>query len=138
MQRRPMQSRHVSRVIAASPHDVIAIAGDPARLPSWAAGLAQGEVELDGDAVRVASPMGTVTVTFVDANDLGVLDHAVRLPDGATVRNPMRVVEHPDGAEIIVTVRQLDMGDEELDRDAAAVARDLDALAALVEGREPT
>ena len=34
-------------------------------------------------------------------NDLGVVDHTVRLPDGIEVLNPMRVLPHADGAEVL-------------------------------------
>lgn len=129
-----MQRRRVSRVIPASPEAVYAIASDPDTLPRWAAGLASSPVQRDGEALRVSSPMGDVLVRFVPANDLGVLDHDVTLPSGETVTNPMRVVAHPEGAEVIFTVRQLRLSDEELERDAGTVAADLERLAALVTG----
>ncbi|MET0467928.1 MAG: SRPBCC family protein, partial [Aeromicrobium sp.] len=72
-------------------------------------------------------------VRFVPRNDFGVLDHDVTLPSGVTVTNPFRVLAHPDGAEAVVTVRQLDLSDEEFERDCRQVAEDLDALAALLE-----
>ena len=49
----------------------------------------------------------------------------VTLPDGTVVNNPLRVLAHPDGAEVVFSVRQLGMTDEEFDRDCAAVAADL-------------
>jgi hypothetical protein len=81
--------------------------------------------------------MGEVTVRYVPRNDLGVLDHVVTLPTGETVLNPLRVVTHPDGCEVIFTVRRLAMTDEELDADCAAVAADLDRLRALTEPEQP-
>ncbi|MEO3937283.1 SRPBCC family protein [Dermatophilaceae bacterium Soc4.6] len=128
-----MRSRHVSQVFACPPQQVYDVASDPDLLPRWAAGLAAGEVGRDGDALVVDSPMGAVTVLFVPRNDLGVLDHDVTLPSGETVTNPMRVVAHPDGAEVVFTIRQLDLTDAELDRDAAVVAADLLRLMVLVE-----
>lgn len=128
-----MRSRHLSRVIAASPRTVYDYARDPDHLPLWAAGLARSPATRDGDALVVDSPMGRVTVRFVERNDLGVLDHDVTLPSGAVVTNPLRVVPHPDGAEILFTVRQLDLTDEDFERDCAAVAADLDSLVRLVE-----
>ncbi|WP_284248460.1 SRPBCC family protein [Litorihabitans aurantiacus] len=130
-----MRSIHVSRVVAASAEEVYAVASDPDRLPAWASGLASADVVREGDLLHVASPMGKVTVRFVSRNDLGVLDHDVTLPDGTVVTNPMRVVAHPDGAEVLFTVRQLAMSDAELERDAGVVAADLERLAALVERR---
>lgn len=130
-----MRSRHVSTVIRSSPAEVYAVASDPVRLPDWAAGLAMAEVDADGDTLVVDSPMGLVRVRFVPPNDLGVLDHEVTLPNGTTVYNPLRVLPHPDGAEVVMTVRQLSDDDDEFEQDASAVATDLDRLRAVVEGR---
>ena len=130
-----MRSRHLSRVIAASPRTVYDYARDPDHLPLWAAGLASSPATLEGDALVVDSPMGRVTVRFVERNDLGVLDHDVTLPSGAVVTNPMRVLPHPEGAEVLFTVRQLDASDEEFDRDAALIEADLRTLARLIEER---
>ena len=130
-----MRSHHVSRVISASPEAVYEYASNVDNLPRWAAGLAQSEVVREGDVLVVESPMGRVTVRFVERNDLGVLDHDVTLPSGTIVTNPVRVLAHPDGAEIVFTVRQLGLTDEEFERDCAAVEADLERLAGLVEGR---
>ncbi|WP_251454878.1 SRPBCC family protein [Microbacterium sp. Marseille-Q6648] len=132
-----MKSRHVSRVIAATPQAVYAFAADVDNLPRWAAGLAEADVQRDGDELLVDSPMGQVRVRFVERNTLGVLDHDVTLPSGTVVANPLRVVPHPEGAEIIFTVRQIELTDEEFERDVALVAADLDRLAALVETSSP-
>ncbi len=128
-----MRSRHVSRVIAASPSAVYAYASNPDNLTTWAAGLARSEVIRQGDSLLVDSPMGQVTVTFAPRNEYGVIDHDVRLPSGAVVTNPVRVIAHPDGAEIIFTIRQLALTDQEFDSDCTAVARDLDTLKRLIE-----
>jgi uncharacterized protein YndB with AHSA1/START domain len=132
-----MKSQHVSRVIAATPQAVYAFAVDVDNLPRWAAGLAQADVQRDGDELLVDSPMGQVSVRFVERNTLGVLDHDVTLPSGTVVANPLRVVPHPEGSEIIFTVRQIELTDEEFERDVALVAADLDRLAALVETASP-
>ncbi|MCD9153670.1 SRPBCC family protein [Aeromicrobium duanguangcaii] len=128
-----MRSRHLSRVIAASPQSVYAFAADPAHLPLWAAGLAQAQVEVRGDALVAQSPMGEVTVRFVPPNDLGVLDHDVTLPSGTTVTNPLRVLAHPEGAEVLFTVRQIELTDEEFERDCRLVEQDLETLRGLLE-----
>jgi uncharacterized protein YndB with AHSA1/START domain len=128
-----MESRHLSRVIAAAPEDVYAFAADPANLPRWAAGLAQAEVEVRGDVLVIQAPMGEVTVRFVERNDFGILDHDVTLPSGTTVTNPLRVVAHPDGAEVVFTVRQIELTDEEFERDCGLVEKDLESLRDLLE-----
>lgn len=113
--------------------DVYDVAADPDNLPRWAAGLAAGEVGRDGDLLVVDSPMGRVRVAFVARNELGVLDHVVTLPSGVTVTNPVRVLPHPEGAEVVFTLRQHDLTDEEFERDARLVEEDLDRLKDLLE-----
>ncbi|MHA7861953.1 SRPBCC family protein [Tessaracoccus sp. Y36] len=129
-----MESRHLSRVIKASPESVYEFAADLDQLPLWAAGLAEAEVERQAGTVVVDSPMGRVEVQFVARNEYGVLDHDVTLPSGEVVHNPLRVLAHPDGAEVVFTVRQLDLSDEEFERDCQMVADDLTRLKEIVEG----
>ncbi len=128
-----MRSHHVSRVIAAEPDAVYDFASDVENLPLWAAGLAQSEVVRDGDTLVVESPMGRVQVRFVEKNAFRILDHDVTLPSGTVVTNPVRVLAHPDGAEIVFTVRQIELDDAGFERDIAAVDADLDRLADLLE-----
>ncbi len=127
-----MRSHHVSRVIPVPPEYVYAYASDLENLPAWAAGLTTAEVTRDGDDLLIDSPMGPVRVGFVPQNTLGVLDHDVTLPSGTVVNNPLRVVAHPDGSEVIFTVRQIELTDEEFARDIRMVQADLDRLAQLV------
>ena len=128
-----MRSRHVSVVIHRSPAEVYAFAAEPDRLVRWAAGLASSDVTREGDDLVADGPMGRVRITFAPRNELGVLDHEVRTPDGTTTLNPVRVAPHPEGAEVVFSVRQLAMSDDELDRDAALVQADLDRLKSLLE-----
>jgi len=128
-----MRSHHVSQVIHRPPAVVYEFAAAPDNLPKWAAGLAQSDITRDGNTLLVASPMGRVSVRFVPRNDYGVLDHDVTLPSGTTVNNPVRVIAHPDGAEVIFTVRQIDLTDEEFERDTGMVAADLQRLKELLE-----
>lgn len=128
-----MRSEHVSVVIRRPPAEVSAFAGDPANLPRWAAGLASGELRREGEWLVVDSPMGAVRVRVTAMNSYGVLDHDVVLPDGEVVHNPLRVVPHPDGSEVIFTVRQRGMTPAQLERDVAAVRADLERLRDLME-----
>ncbi|MHA7284356.1 SRPBCC family protein [Arthrobacter sp. TMS2-4] len=123
-----MRSHHVSRVIAAAPDVVYDYASNVANLPQWAVGLAQTDVIRDGDTLLVESPMGSVSVRFVERNHFGVLDHDVTLPSGTVVTNPVRVVSHPEGAEVVFTVRQRELDDDEFARDIDIVAADLERL----------
>lgn len=129
-----IRSRHLSTVIHCPAAQVYDFASDPENLPRWAAGLAQGEVSREGDLLSVDSPMGQVTVRFTTHNTLGVLDHDVTLPSGTTVNNPVRVLPHPEGAEVLFTVRQIELTDEEFERDTQLVADDLARLKELLEG----
>lgn len=123
-----MISRHVSQVIRRSADEVYAYAVDPDNLPMWAAGLAAGELSREGEELVMDSPMGQVRVRFASSNQYGVLDHDVTLPTGVVVHNPLRVLAHPEGAEVVFTLRQLDLNEEEFDRDEHAVAADLERL----------
>ena len=127
-----MRSEHISQVVARPAPEVYAYAADPDHLPLWAAGLARSPARREGAELVVDSPMGPVRVRFVEPNDLGVLDHDVTLPDGQVVTNPMRVLAHPDGAEVVFTVRQRDLSDADFQRDVAAVAAELRTLAQLL------
>lgn len=131
-----MRSHHVSRVISASPDAVYEYASDVDNLPLWAAGLAQAEVVREGDSLFVESPMGRVEVRFVERNRFGVLDHDVTLPSGTVVTNPVRVLAHPEGAEVVFTVRQIELDDDAFARDVAMVAADLERLDRRLTGQE--
>lgn len=128
-----MRSRHISQVIHREPAVVYAFASDPDNLPRWAGGLAQGEVRREGEALVVDSPMGRVSVRFVETNPYGVLDHDVTLPTGEVVHNPLRVLAHPEGSEVVFTLRQREMTNEEFDADTASITDDLHALKELLE-----
>lgn len=126
-----MRSRHVSVVVRRPPDEVYAYAAEPDHLPRWAAGLASSEVTREGDTLVVAGPMGEVRIAVVERNAYGVLDHDVTTPDGTTTHNPLRVVAHPEGSEVVFSVRQ--PTDDELERDARLVQADLERLRDLLE-----
>jgi hypothetical protein len=128
-----MKSRHVSVVIHRPPSEVYAFAAEPDNLARWAAGLASSQVTREGDTLLVSGPMGEIRVVFAERNPYGVLDHDVTTPDGTTTSNPLRVVAHPEGAEVVFSVRQLALTDDELERDADLVQADLDRLRDLLE-----
>lgn len=128
-----MRSRHLSIVIERDPTDVYAFAATPENLPRWAAGLAQSAISRDGDALVADSPMGRVRFVFAPRNEFGVLDHDVMLPGGEVVSNPLRVLAHPHGAEVVFTLRQLDLDDAAFDADASAVEADLQRLKRILE-----
>lgn len=78
--------------------------------------------------------MGRVRFVFAPRNDFGVLDHDVTLPSGEVVANPLRVLRHPQGAEVVFTLRQLTADEAAFEVDASAVDADLHRLKEILEG----
>ncbi|ALE75711.1 polyketide cyclase [Pseudonocardia sp. EC080610-09] len=129
-----MSSRHVGVVIAAPPETVYAWVRDPRNLPRWAAGVGDRVEERDGRWIVPGGPLGEVEFRFVPENDWGVLDHEVVLPSGEVAHNPLRVAPHPDGSEIVFSVRRAPSAtDADVERDVAAVVADLERLRDLLE-----
>ena len=127
------QSRHISVVILRPVDEVYAYAANTANLPQWAAGVG-AEVELVEGQWFADSPMGRIVIGFAGPNPYGILDHDITLESGVVVFNPMRVVPYDDGAEVIFTLRRrFDMSDADFERDAAAVAADLNSLKVVLE-----
>ena len=132
-----LPARIIHRSIQRDWRAVYAFAGKPENMPRWASGLASGLTRDGEDWIADGGPVGNVRVRFSPPNDFGVIDHTVTLPDGVKVENPLRVVPNGDGAEVMFTLlRQPDMDDAAFEQDAAHVARDLDALARLMEEEE--
>ena len=128
------ESAHISTSIDRSAEDVYAFASDPRNLSRWAAGLARADGELVDGVWVVESPMGRVTVDFTPSNPFGVLDHAVTLPSGETVSNPMRVMPNADGCDVVFTVhRRAGVSATEFAADQHAVAADLATLRDLMQ-----
>jgi hypothetical protein len=126
-------SLHLAVLVDRPAAEVYDYARDPAHLPEWAAGLAGGISCVDGEWVA-DSPMGRVVVRFAERNPFGVLDHDVTLPDGTTVTNPLRVLPHGAGCEVVFTLRRAPgVTDAEFAADAAAVTADLATLKRVVE-----
>lgn len=128
------ESRYISIRIHKPAEAVYAFAKDPESFPKWAAGLASG-LTRDGDQWLAHGPGGDVRVRFSPDNPYGVLDHWLTLADGTELYMPLRVVANADGAEVgMVLYRPPTLYDDAAyDRDAAAVARDLARLKALLE-----
>jgi hypothetical protein len=132
-----LPARIVHRGISRDWRIVYAFAAKPDNMPFWASGLASGLARDGDDWIADGGTIGNVRVRFAPANDFGVIDHTVTLPDGRIVENALRVVPNGDGAEVMFTLlRQPDMDDAAFESDAAHVARDLDTLAKLIEDME--
>ncbi len=63
------------------------------------------------------------------------MDHDVRLPSGTTVTNSVRVLAHLEGSEIVFTICQIDLTDDEFDCGVVMVEVDLDRVKRLMEER---
>jgi hypothetical protein len=127
------ESQHLSTYIERSAAEVYAYVGDPANLPNWATGLS-GSIEQREGRWFAESPMGEVEVSFVPANPYFVLDHDVKLLDGTTFNNPMRVIADGNGCEVVFTLRRRpDLSDDDYEADATAIRTDLATLKRLLE-----
>lgn len=130
-----MRNRTVSVEIAVPTETVYRCVRDPEQLPLWAAGICKSVTVKDGVwHVDTGTELGTVLLEFCTDNSFGVLDHAVTLPDGVSVLNPMRVLVNGEGSELLFTVFQTaGMSDETFVRDVQAVTRDLKTIKTLLE-----
>lgn len=83
------------------------------------------------------TPTGWIEIRFALANEFGLLDHVVALPDGQSILNPMRAVANGEGSEVLFTLFQLPgMSDEQFAKDAGMVEADLLTLKTVLECRE--
>jgi len=129
-----LPARIIHRSIRRDWRAVYDFAARPKNMPLWASGLASGLSRDGEDWIADGGPVGNVRVRFAPPNDFGVIDHTVTLPNGLRVENALRIVPNGDGAEVMFTLlRQPDMDDAAFESDAAHVARDLEALAGLME-----
>ncbi len=127
------ESKMLGIAIERNWRDVYEAIWRPERFPEGASGLSQSTLVKEGDSWKAAGPEGTVWITFTGHNAFGVMDHKVRLEDGTEVYVPARVIRNGDGAEVQFTLFRLPgMDDEKFAADADWVARDLQALKALV------
>lgn len=130
------QAHIVSVHIACDWRDVYAFASPPQAFPLWASGLGK-PLGHEGALWSFESSDGPVTVRFSAANDYGVLDHYVLLPDGNEIYIPLRVIANGNGSDVQFTLFRLPgMTDEKFAADAQWVERDLNALKALLEARD--
>jgi hypothetical protein len=103
------ESIHLSEHINRSAADVYAYASKVENLAHWAAGVS-----------------AEMQIRFAQRNDFGVLDHWATVGE-TTFYNPMRVIEHDGGSEIVFTLRN------PTDADRAAIIADLATLKRILE-----
>jgi hypothetical protein len=127
------ESQYISIYIERPAAEVYAYIVNPANLPNWAAGLS-GSIEQRDGRWFAESPMGEIEVIFVPENPYFVLDHDVRLSNGTTFNNPMRVITHDTGCEVVFTLRrQAGRPEADYEADAKAIRSDLATLKQLLE-----
>jgi hypothetical protein len=119
-----MQSRTITCSINRSSLEVYRFASNPENLPHWLRSFCLSVTKSDA-CWQMETPTGWMEIRFVPANEFGVLDHVVTLPDGQSILNPMRVVANGEGSEVMFTLFQLPgMSDENFAKGAAIVEAD--------------
>jgi hypothetical protein len=120
--------------IDAPPVAVVALVGDPLRLPDWAPDFARA-VRRDGEAWLVEQQGGEPLRIRVRVNaELGTIDFLVAgLPAGVEVGAFSRVVANGRGSEFGFT--QFLADDADLEQRRAVVASELETVRALCEAR---
>ncbi len=129
------EAQVVTEPTAVSAQVVYEFARHMENLPRWASGLSSG-IERRGGRWITQSPMGEVQVVMAAANEFGVLDHDVTLPDETIVHNAFRVTPAGSGCVLTFVVLRLPgTSQEAFDADVAHVRKDLKALRQFVEAR---
>jgi hypothetical protein len=128
------RARHIGITIERPADEVYGFMAEPTNFPRWAEGLGRDFRHVEGMVWAAQTPMGPMRIAFSEPNAHGILDHAVIPPNGPAMHNPLRVMANGSGSEVVFTLFQRDMSDDEMARDAGMVARDLAALKALLEG----
>lgn len=120
--------------ILASRQDVIAFLSDVRRWRSWAP-WARAVERLSESEWTVHTDTGPLKLRFVEPNSLGVLDHVVTVPSGATLLNSMRVLPNGEGSELVMVLFQSPpTSSDEFERDVQAVREDLARIKTAAEG----
>jgi hypothetical protein len=128
-----LESRTLNVRIACSPQKVADFVSDPRNLPRWASAFCKS-VRPDGDNWIVETPNGPIGLRFVARNAFGVLDHYVTPVPGVEIYVPMRVIANGDGSEVLFTLFRLPgMSEQDFERDAGMVERDLSELKRVLE-----
>jgi hypothetical protein len=128
---RMLTSATQSISIAAPPAVVLAIVGDPTRLPEWAPDFARA-VYRDGDDWAVDTGAGELRIRVRVSRELGTVDFlAADVADGVDVGAFSRVVPNGTGSEYSFT--QFIAPGDDLGERSEVVASELEALRALCE-----
>jgi hypothetical protein len=130
-----MQPRTLTVGIDRKPQAVYQFVVNPENLPRWATSFCLSARRDGGDWI-VETSRGPIRFHFGPPNDLGVLDHYIRLAPGHEICIPMRVVPMGQGSAVLFTLFPWsDMSDDQYATDLAVVERDLANLKQLLEKR---
>lgn len=100
----------------------------PENFPKWAAGMSSSLHKKD-TGWAAETPAGEATVRFSEPNDFGVLDDWVKLEGKPEMYMPLRMVANGDETEVeLVLFRLPEMSEEDFERDAGMVRKDLASL----------
>lgn len=125
-------AKHISIAINKSVDEVYRYASNPENFPEWVAFIKS--VTKKDDLWVGKTDIGDIKIKWTPANDFGIIDHQVRLTNGETVNNPMRVIPNNKGSEFIFTLFWLpNRTEQEFNEDAKAVATDLQKVKEILE-----
>ncbi len=125
----PVETRSIS--IAAPPEAVLAVVGDPYRLPDWAPGFATA-VAPHGDDWLIGSGDAQFAITVRVSAEHGTVD--LLRPDNATFGARMRVLHNHAGSELVFTlVFPAGVDPEAIRAQMETVEGELETVRALVE-----
>jgi hypothetical protein len=125
----PAETRSIS--IAAPPEAVLAVVGDPYRLPDWAPAFATS-VEPDGDRWLIGSGDARFAIAVRVSAEHGTVD--LLRPDDESLGARMRVLRNHEGSELVFTlVFPAGAPAEAVRAQMATVETELETVRALVE-----
>jgi hypothetical protein len=130
-----MKSRSLTVSINRDPKTVYEFVFNLENLPKWASKAFQSIKQVKGEWIAETA-QGSAKISLTHRNDLGVLDHYVRLSSlGVTVYVPMRVAQNGiNGSEVIFTLfYTMHMSEENFAQDVRMVEQDLKNLKSIIE-----
>jgi hypothetical protein len=132
-----LKSRTLSVSINSKPKTIYEFVLNLENFSRWAKMACRSIKLLNGEWIA-ETPQGQAKVRITERNDLGILDHYVRLLSSPNIDEdvfvPMRIVQNGDGSEVIFTVFQLpDMSEDKYAEDIKMVEQDLQNLKRTIE-----
>ncbi|UTF59033.1 SRPBCC family protein [Gilvimarinus sp. DA14] len=129
-----MRTETLSVLIHAPADQVDRFVRDVKNLPRWVP-FFTSVIRSDKSGVwLVETPDGPAEFEFVAANPFGVLDHTIRFASGASLTNPMRVLNNGDTSVLTFTVFQVNaMTEQQFKEDLRLVKKDLSTIRRLIE-----